>query len=144
MATVRHHDKAELGAFYHGARRIATSASTRWGRQEVAILVLSVVTAGSLWGLVSERLPEVTLWVGAILATMTTLVSGYSKYTNYHSILAEALTLHSEIGEFLGQARASPDMTQEDYWPRHKELETKLDNLAVRSGITWRDRPNVP
>ena len=65
MATVRDQDKDELVAFYHGARRIATTASKRWGRQEVAILVLSAITAGSLVGLLSELLPKATLWLGA-------------------------------------------------------------------------------
>ena len=139
MAKVRDQDRDELVAFYRGARRIATMASTRWGRLEIAILALSIVTAGSLWGLLSESLPQLTLWVGAILATATTFVSGYSKYTNYHSVLQEALTLHSEIGEFLGQVRASAGMTQEEYWPRHKDLETKLYDLQVRSGFMWRD-----
>ena len=139
MANVSDANIHELVDFFRGARRIAAMASTRWGHLEVAILVLSVVTAGSLWGLLSDMWPQETLWVGALLATATTFTSGYSKYTNYHSILGEALTLHSEIGEFLGRVRASPDMPQGEYWPRHKELETKLYNLEVRSGFKWRD-----
>ena len=139
MTKVRKRDVNELVDFFGGARSIATCASTRWGRFEVGILLLSVLTTGSLWGLLSEALPDETLWIGAALATATAFLSGYTKYTNYHQIMSEALSLHSEVGEFLGEVRASPNMTQEEYWPRHKQLETKLYELQVRSGFKWRE-----
>lgn len=139
MANVRDEDIDELVRFYNGARRIARGASTRWGRTEVSILILSAVTTGSLWGLLSNALPAVTLWAGAVLATSTTIVSAYSKYTDDHSTVGEALAIHAEIGEFLGKVRASPTMTQEEYWPRHKKLETSLHDLAIRSGFEWHE-----
>lgn len=139
MSTVRDQDVDELVAFYRGARRIARGASTRWSRIEISILLLSAITTGSLWGLVSDILPSVALWIGAILATATAIISGYSKWANDHSTMGEALSLHAAIGEFLGQVRASPGMTQQEYWPRHKELETKLHELEIRSGFAWRE-----
>lgn len=132
--SISEEDTDSLESYAKHAQTIAGIASTRWGRFEVSILALSLVTTGSLWGLVSDLLPTATLWVGAVLATITAFLSAFSKFTNYHAIMGKALRLNADINELLGRIRAKPDMSQEQFWPAFHKLKTKLQHLEVESG----------
>ena len=57
---------------YAVEKTVATSAKLA-KRLDFAVLGMSVLTSGSLWLLLSEKLPKSMLWFGAITSSLTTL-----------------------------------------------------------------------
>src|SRR5260370_36753185 len=78
-------------------------------RLEWWILILSVSTSGSLWVLVSKSFEPVAVWIGAVLSTVTALITLYQKSNlGPRHNLEEALKQQKEATALLIKLQTSP------------------------------------
>jgi hypothetical protein len=68
---------------------------------DLLVPALSVLTSGSLWLLVSQILPSSTLWLGALISTVTTGITLYISAAGLNRRRSRALDLHKRTGRFL-------------------------------------------
>ena len=96
---------------------------------EVIVLILSVLTAGSLWLLLSNALPKSTLWFGAIASTATTFIALYMGNSGMVRTRNQALALLSDIELFMGVLRANGYLSHEEYFGNYKPLRNRFHRL---------------
>ena len=92
-------------------------------------LVLSVLTSGALWLLLSDVVPIQTLWFGAIASTITTLIFAYIKGFAVERQRDQALDIHDDILKFLARLRATPDYSEKRFWDEYKAIEARMYRL---------------
>ena len=95
---------------------------------EFIVLVLSVLTAGSLWLLISEALPLPALWFGAIASTLTIGITLYLKSSGMGTKRSQALALLKDAEIFIGEVKAEL-LPYGEFWDRYKRLRTRLHEL---------------
>lgn len=94
-----------------------------------SVLVLSVITSGSLWLLISETLPKGALWFGAIASTVVTIVTLYLASAGVNRMREQALTLHTAVARFIAEIRSRPLMGEAEFWDRYKAIEDDIFRL---------------
>ena len=100
------------------------------------ILVLSVITSGSLWLLLSKTLPEEILWIGAGISTIITGLSLYLKSSGLEAKKRQALATHGKMSEFIANVRSGiiQPGTQE-FWMKIKMFENELVNIDYSENV---------
>ncbi len=114
---------------YDDTYRILQQSSRRGKMVETLGLLISILTTGTLWMLITEAIPRVVLWFGAFASSVTTAPSIVPIFRDFPKKRMEALTLYQEIGQFIAAVRASQDVLSEDYWASLKRFETKIADL---------------
>ncbi len=114
---------------YDETYRIIQQSSRRGKTVETLGLLISILTTGTLWMLISEAIPRVVLWFGALASSVTTALNIVPFFRDFPKKRMEALTLCQEIGQFIAAVRASEDVLSEDYWASLKRFETKIADL---------------
>jgi hypothetical protein len=119
-----------LGVYAGVADRVLElRRSTNW--IESAVLGMSVLTAGSLWVLISEHFVGPSKWIGAVLATALAFLTSYQKTFGPSKLLEDARALHRDIGAEIAALRANSradDMRQ--HWDAVKRFESRLLDLG--------------
>jgi len=95
-------------------------------------LVLSVLTTGSLWLVLTKAIPAVTLWAGAIASTVATFITLYLKSAGASKRHAKILVIHGDIAKLLAKVRADKAEPGE-FWDTYKKLEHDL--ITVREAL---------
>ena len=116
---------------YQKASQFSVGLSRSIRRLEISIITLSAVTTGSLWAAIGKISPEITTWLGAILATLLTILAMYKKAFNPEKRYKDALALYGDIGRELANVRTNFDYYQ--FWGTYKELQVRL------LGVTEKD-----
>jgi hypothetical protein len=80
------------------------------------VLVLSVLTSGSLWLLMSDKAPHFILWVGAIASTVTSGLTAYVAFSALVQKSDDLLVLSHDIGALLGRLRSSHPPDKDEFW----------------------------
>ena len=104
-----------------------------WDRRiKIASLVLSVLTACSLWVLFSEYLPDVAQWVGAICATVLAVLSAIES-----SSLGPSRRLEKLLPQFEEQATAIGRFRDGEpvAWVDYKRFLADMEKLGVSIAI---------
>lgn len=96
---------------------------------ELLILVLSTLTSGSLWIMLSQSFPKPLTWIGAALSTVTTGLTLYFYLENPRAKRDEALFFQKEVLSYLASVRSSPFVSMEDHWQTLKEFQHRLSRL---------------
>jgi len=113
---------------YHDVSSIITKVANRAKLLEMVVLFLSVFTSGSLWLLLSQKLPESTLWFGALASTLITGITLYMYSSGMNRMRRQALALYEEIGQFIAVIR-STEIPENQFWNQYKHFEAALKNL---------------
>jgi hypothetical protein len=119
----------DLLSYYHTVQDLIKAYATKANRIDSAILILSVVTSGALWLLASQVVPQVTAWVGAIISTVVTGLTIYLYASGLNRRRKTAHELYTDIGKFIAQYRATPGMSESDYWNAVKGFESAIEDL---------------
>ena len=91
------------------------------------ILVLSVVTTGGLWMLITGALPDYALWVGAIISTVVTGLTLYLKSSGMEAKKRKALAAYGQMSEFIGNVRGGAIKPgTEEFWIKIKMFQNEL------------------
>ena len=101
-------DLAVLIKLYTEAEELKTRYASLAKRIDMNILVLSVMTTGAFWALLSDALPKPLGWVGAIISTVVTGLMLYMYTEGVQVKRKEAIFIFKEVGKFLGEARGNP------------------------------------
>ena len=113
---------------YHEVGAIISRVATRAKVLELAVLILSVLTSGSLWLLLSLKLPQSTLWFGALASSFVTGITLYIYSSGMNRMRRSALALSRQIGQFLAVIRAS-QISEEEFWNQYKRFESDVKDL---------------
>ena len=112
-----------LTDLYNQADELKTRYATTAKRIDVTVLILSVVTTGAFWALLSDAAPKALGWAGAIISTIVTGLTLYMYVGGVQSKRKKAIFVFKEIGKFLGEARGNPYMDTMEFWNRYKVYE---------------------
>lgn len=107
---------------YSKVEALVAGTATLAKRLDFGVLVLSVLTSGSLWLLISDVLPKSTLWFGAIASSLTTGITLYMSTTGINRTRSRALALHGRVAKLLARVRAG-SIEDGDFWDEYKNLE---------------------
>jgi len=138
MSTVREQRLSSALELYHQVADILARAASLATKLQLAVLILSVVTSGSLWLLLSKAVPEATLWFGAIVSTVTTGLTLYLKSSGLNKKRTKALDLYRDLGQFLAEVRASETLDDTRFWDEYKKYEGQDGRLTL-----WRPRSTL-
>ena len=115
----------EVLSLYHAVENDLVRAAKLAKALEMTVLSLSVITSGSLWLLLSERIPQSMLWLGVIASTLTVGITLYLGTTGLNRKRTRILDLHGRLGELLAEVRAHA-IDEKLFWSIYKQLEHQL------------------
>jgi hypothetical protein len=122
-----------LVRLYNDVETMMAKAASQVSRLEMTVLVLSILTSGSLWLLLGEAIPQPTLWLGAIASTIVTIITLYLNTSGVKKVRKQAIGLYQALGRFIAECRASTSgLSDEMYWGRLKEFEGWVAELRHR------------
>ena len=121
-------DFKRIDAQYQTVKKIVANKAVLIARFQLVTIILSVLTSGSLWLSLSQVIPDITLWFGAIASTLIAGITLYMKTTGIDQIRTDTLSLEGEIGQFLAGIRTAEKLPV-DYWDKHKDFDTRIDKL---------------
>jgi hypothetical protein len=107
---------------YNEVEKLLRETTRRANTLKTVSLVLSIITAGNLWLVLSDELPKITLWIGAIASTFVTLATVYLKSVEAPKRHARLIALHGKIAQLLAKVR-SGKIDDQEFWETYKELE---------------------
>jgi hypothetical protein len=119
----------KVSRVYARAEAVVTRASRLRRILTIVATVLSLVTSGGLWLLVSERLPESALWFGAVASTITTGITIFISLLSLDRVRADAVVLYKDVGSFLARLRGGLPVSDDLFWQHYKDFELRLLNL---------------
>src|SRR2546423_14900341 len=93
---VRDQEISETKQIRAVVRQISRIAQDRQRRIDTVMLLLGVLTGGSLWVAIITQFQAEGVWIGAIASTLLALLGGYSKIRNYVKLSLEALALQDK------------------------------------------------
>lgn len=94
------------------------------------VLILSVITSGSLWLLLGNIAPDATIWLGAILSTIVTGLTIYMYASGINRKRTTAISLHRELSAFLAAIRSSEEgVDDSEFWDKFKSIETRIRTI---------------
>lgn len=128
-AAIRHE-----ASLYRAAKRLADSVTSWHHRIEILRLVLSVLTSGGIWILLSVSLPQTAAWFGAVFSTIISGLASYQFTLGPRRKVKEAYALLRDIGRELAALRGHPEFDRIQFWERYESFEfqlKKLENPAV-------------
>ncbi len=112
-----------LRSMYRSAGALSSNLQARSRRIEIAMIVISVLTSGTLWTLISARYPDAAAWCGAVLSTLVTGLTLYQHQVGPMRRHREILALFHEIGQEIAVIEASTRFNRGQFWHRMKFLE---------------------
>jgi hypothetical protein len=104
---------------------IVESSSKASRKIEILLLIVSILTSGALWILLSISLSKLTLWVGAIFSTITSGLNIFQIAFGPKKEFNESLNLYRDIGNELAHMRASKEIDETRFWDQYKAFETR-------------------
>jgi hypothetical protein len=110
---------------YEEAQQLLRSITRLANTLKTIALILSVLTTGSLWLVLTKALPEFTLWAGAVASTAATFIALYLKSTGSSRKHGRAIVIHGDIAQLLAKVR-SGQIQEGDFWSLYKNLEHDL------------------
>lgn len=116
----------KIDAQFQTVRKFVADKRTLVARFQLATIVLSVLTSGSLWLLLSKLLPDLTVWVGAFASSLTAGIALYMKTIDQS--ITDAYSLEHDIAAYLAEIRKAPNQPA-DYYDKHKDFIVKIDKL---------------
>jgi hypothetical protein len=115
----------EVLSLYHAVEKDLVRTANLAKALEMTVLTLSVITSGSLWLLLSERIPQSMLWLGAVASTLTVGITLYLGTTGLNRKRTQILDLHGRLGELLAEVRTHA-IDEKLFWSIYKQLEHQL------------------
>ena len=100
-------------------------------RLQLAVLILAILTTGSLWAIISKTYPQFATWCGAILGTTLTGLTGFQNIHKFEEKYSETLALYNEVGLAMSQIRQTNNFKPDDFWGPYKSFETKCLSLGI-------------
>jgi uncharacterized protein YggT (Ycf19 family) len=93
---------------------------------DYSVIILTTVTSGSLWLLLTQLLPITVLWVGAVLSTISTILTIYSLMSGVGKRRKNSLKLRSAIADFLAEVRGKNYRPLRDFWSEVKWFDSTI------------------
>jgi hypothetical protein len=114
---------------YNDIEAFLAKLASRAKLLELMVLILSVLISGSLWLLLSKRIPETTLWFGAVASTIVSGITLYIKSSGLNRTRVKALSLYQDLGQFLAEVRDAESLHEIGYWPKTKRFDSRIADL---------------
>lgn len=121
-------------ALHRAAKSLVERVTRCHYRIEVLRLILSVLTSGGIWILLSVSLPQTAAWFGAVFSTIVSGLATYQFTLGPRRKVKEAYALLRDIGRELAALRGHPEFDRIQFWERYESFEfqlKKLENPAV-------------
>jgi len=96
---------------------------------EITVLVLSVLTSGAFWALVSDAVPKSLGLIGAAISTVVTFLTIYMYSSGLNAKRKTAIFIFKEIGKFMAEVRTSTSLDDRDFWTKYKLYEGMIFEL---------------
>ncbi|HYX72880.1 MAG TPA: hypothetical protein VE732_08920 [Nitrososphaera sp.] len=118
-----------LVVMYNEVEAFLAKVASRSKLLELTVLILSVLTSGSLWLLLSNKVPGTTLWFGAIASTVVSGITLYIKSSGLNRTRVKALSLYQDLGQLIAEVRDAESLQDISYWPKVKQIEGRIADL---------------
>lgn len=103
--------------------RQAISRTARQNRQiEIVILVLTVLTSGALWVLISQSFEKIAAWSGATISTILLGLMLYQRTQGPNQNLERLVEVQKKIDDLIIMLRSGKRYDPVDYQRRSKEI----------------------
>ena len=114
---------------HRDAGTLTSRFSTNSYRIEVTILVITVLTSGGIWVLISEAMPKEAAWLGAIFSTITSGLIIYQLTLGPKKRVKPVYELYEKIGKELANLRGGRKFNPSLFWDNYKRFEYDLQRL---------------
>jgi hypothetical protein len=128
MATSDGSPLEQLSRLYGRAQKDLRQARKADRAIDLLILLLSVITAGALWSLVSNSAPAVSSWIGAICASVVSLLSGVQNTIGPKKKLEQLQPKFQSLAVALGRFRDGRPAG----WSDFKHYLAEMESLGVQ------------
>ena len=125
-----------LSARYRQVEQEITRHQKANRRIELTVLIISVVTSGTLWTLLTQSLPSVAAWVGAISSTLVALFTAYQSSLGPKQKIEPLLKLYSQIGMQI----ANFEEGQRISWGNYKMTMEEAARIALPGYVPDRNK----
>jgi hypothetical protein len=114
------------------AEAFTSTTSKKLNKIELTIMILSVITSGALWLLISNVFNQLMVWIGAIISTIVTGLTIYMEMSQLKKKRIDGLRLRRELMNFLAELRSGAmDDDAERYWRDLKRFQDELKYLKT-------------
>lgn len=118
-----------LSKMYLRVHDLVEKAGNKDARIELIVIVISAITAGTLWSLLAASFVHIAAWVGASLSTVLALLTAYQKAFKPKEVYEQLLSLYQEIGQAIADVRAAKDLDSYRVWKQLKNFQGSLTSL---------------
>jgi hypothetical protein len=99
---------------------------------EIAIIVISTITTGTLWATIGDVFPNLSIWAGAIMSTALTALTTYQKSFDPQKRYEEAWSLYREVGQVIAHLISGKEFDYSEVLSKHKDFDSRL--LKITEG----------
>jgi hypothetical protein len=122
---------SKLTEFYDLMGDLLIRTIRRSRRIQLAVLILSVVTTGTLWSLIATNFSNIAAWIGATITTLLSFANLYQATIGPERRIKEIQSIYDDAGEYLAVLVASQVFDYEKFADKLRRFESRVRSIET-------------